>query len=219
MLTTVIMTDKIQKFWDKQAGRYDSAEVQFDNVYKDVIATTRKYLKIDHNVLDFGCATGTKTIRLAGGIKHIHGLDISAEMINEAIKKRDKANIHNISFSRGTIYNEEFENASFDAIIAFGIIHLLEDKEEAIRRIYGLLKPGGYFISTTACFKDKMEFRNKIEFKIFLISKRLGIMPLHLNIFSTNDVKELMGKHNFQIIEAETIFSGMTSVFIVARKL
>lgn len=213
------MTDKIQKFWDKQAGRYDSAEAQFDNVYKDVIARTRKYLNISDNVLDFGCATGTKTIQLAGGIKHIHGLDISAEMINEAIKKKEKANIPNISFSRGTIYNEEFEKSSFDAIIAFGIIHLLEDKEEAIRRIFELLKPGGFFISTIACFKDKMECRNRFEFKIFLLSKRLGLMPLHLNIFSTNDVKELMGKHNFQIIETETLFSGMTSVFIVARKL
>ena len=213
------MINKTQNFWDKQAKRYDSSEIQFNPVYKDVITRTRKYLNIADNVLDFGCATGTKTIQLADGIKHIHGLDISTEMINEAIKKKDKANIQNISFSQGTIYKNDLEKASFDNIIAYGIIHLLEDKDKVIQRIYELLKPGGLFISTTACFRDKMAFKNSLEFKAYLFSKRLGILPLHLNMFSTNDVKELMSNHNFQIIEAEKIFFGITSIFIVAKKL
>jgi ubiquinone/menaquinone biosynthesis C-methylase UbiE len=213
------MINKTQKFWDKQAKIYDSSEIQFDPVYKDVITKTRKYLNIADNVLDFGCATGTKTIQLADGTKHIHGLDISTEMINEATKKKDKANIQNISFSQGTIYKNDLEKASFDNIIAYGIIHLLEDKEKVIQRIYELLKPEGLFISTTACFKDKMAFKNSLEFKAYLFSKRLGILPLHLNMFSTNDVKELMGNHNFQIIEAEEIFFGITTIFIVAKKL
>jgi len=213
------MINKTKKFWDKQAKRYDSGEIQFDPVYKYVITKTRKYLSIADNVLDFGCATGTKTIQLAEGTKHIHGLDISTEMINEATKKKEKANIQNISFSQGTIYKNDLEKASFDNIIAYGIIHLLEDKEKVIQRIYELLKPGGLFISTTACFKEKMAFKNSLEFKAYLFSKRLGILPLHLNKFSTNDVKELMGNHNFHIIEAEKIFFGITSIFIVAKKL
>jgi ubiquinone/menaquinone biosynthesis C-methylase UbiE len=213
------MINKTQKFWDKQAKRYDSIEIQFDPVYRDVITKTRKYLNIADHVLDFGCATGTKTIQLADRTKHIHGLDISTEMINEAIKKKDKANIQNISFSQGTIYKSDLEKASFDNIIAYGIIHLLEDKEKVIQRIYELLKPGGLFISTTACFKDKMTFKNSLEFKAYLFSKRLGILPLHLNMFNTNDVKELMGNLNFQIIEAEKIFFGITSIFIVTKKL
>lgn len=212
------MINKTQKFWDKQAKRYDSAERQFEPVYEAVISKTRKYLNAADNVLDFGCATGTKTIRLADGIKHIHGLDISTEMINEAIKKKDNANIQNISFSQGTIFKDDLEKGSFDVIIAYGIIHLLEDEENAIQRIYELLKPGGIFISTTACFKDKMAFKNRLEYIAYLLSKRLGIMPLYLNRFSAEDVQKLMGNHDFQIVEAEKIFFGMTSVFIVARK-
>jgi len=213
------MTNRTQKFWDKQAKRYDSGEKQFDPVYKDVIAKTRKYFNVVDTVLDFGCATGTKTIQLADGIKHIHGLDISTEMINEAIKKNDQTNIKNISFSQGTIFNNDFEKASFDNIIAYGIIHLLEDKEKVIQRIFELLKPGGLFISTTACFKDKMDLKNSLVFTGSLFVKRLGVLPLHINMFSFNDVKELITNHNFQIIESEKIFFGMTSSFIVARKL
>ena len=212
------MINKTQKFWDKQAKRYDSSEIQFDPVYKDVITKTRKYLNIADNVLDFGCATGTKTLELAGGIKHIHGLDISTEMINEAIKKKDKANIKNISFSQGTIYNNDFEKASFEKIIAYGIIHLLEDSEKVIQRIHELLKPGGLFISTTACFKDKMAFKNRLEFTTYLFMKRLGIFPLHLNMFMTSDIEQLINSQNFNIVKAEKIFNGMTISFIVAEK-
>ena len=209
---------KTQQFWDKQANKYDAAEIQFASVYKDIIVRTRKYLTANDHVLDFGCATGTKTLQLADGVNHIHGLDFSAEMIKEAVKKKDNTNVQNISFSQGTIYDEKLKSVSFDSIIAYGILHLLVDKEKAVRRIFELLKPGGLFISTTACFKEKMAFRNRLEFTAFVCSKRLGISPLHLNMFSAGDVKELMVHHGFQLIEAEKLFTGISSVFCVARK-
>lgn len=212
------MTTKAEKFWDKQAKRYDRGEMEFAHVYSDIIAKTSLYLNVTDNVLDYGCATGTKTIELAGKVSHIHGIDISIEMIREANKKRDKANIDNISFSRGTIFEAGLDDASYDSIIAFGILHLLEDSDRVIRRINELLKPGGYFISTTACFKEQMTWQKSLEFKAYHYLKKLGAFPLHLNMFNTSDVKQLIEDHNFQIIVAEKLFSGISSVFIVARK-
>ena len=212
------MINKAQRFWDKQAKRYDYSEKKFETVTKEIIAKTKKYLDSNDNVLDFGCATGTKTIELSDSVKHIHGLDISTEMINEAVKKKDEANIKNISFSQGTIYNNDFEKASFDKIVAYAIIHLLEDSEKVIHRIHALLKPGGLFISTTACMKDKMAFKNSLQFAAYLFMKRLGIFPLHLNMFMPVDVEKLIENQNFHIVEAEKIFHGITVSFIVARK-
>jgi 2-polyprenyl-3-methyl-5-hydroxy-6-metoxy-1,4-benzoquinol methylase len=213
------MINKSQKFWDKQAKRYDNSEKQFEPVYKEVIAKTRKCLDKDDNVLDFGCATGTKTTELARDAKHVHGLDISTEMINEAMRKKDEAKITNISFSTGTIFDGDLEKASFDKIIAFAIIHLLEDSERVIQRIYELLKPGGLFISTTACFKEKMAFKNRLEVASYILFKRLGIFPLHLNMFNTADIERLIESQGFQIVEAEKKFDGITASFIIARKL
>lgn len=212
------MINKAQRFWDKQAKKYDYSEKQFEPVLKDVIAKTKKYLDSNDNVLDFGCATGTKTLDIASAIKHIHGLDISAEMVKEATKKRREANIINCSFSQGTIFKDDLEKTSFDKIISYSVIHLLEDCEEVIQRIRELLKPGGLFISTTACFKDKMALKNRLEFGTYLIFKRLGIFPLHLNIFKIDDVEKLIENQNFKIVEKEKIFHGITACFIVARK-
>ena len=89
------MISKTQKFWDKQAQKYDYDERQFDPVFQDVVIQTKKYITSKDKVLDFGCATGTKTIELAGSVKHNYGLDISSEMISEANKKKNQRNRSN----------------------------------------------------------------------------------------------------------------------------
>ena len=213
------MMNKTQVFWDKQAKKFDDSEKQFEQASLELIARTKEYLNANDNVLDFGCATGTKTLELADATKHIHGLDISAKMIDEATKKKNKVNIKNVSFSQGTIFNDDLEKTSFDKIIASAIIHLMEDSEKVIQRIHELLKPGGLFISTTACFKDKMEFKTRLEFTTYRFMKRLGIFPLHLNMFKTSDIEQLINRQNFNIVKAEILFfNGMTISFIVAEK-
>lgn len=215
---TYIMLNKTQQFWDKQAKKYDDSEKQFAPIFHKIIAKTKEYLCANDTVLDFGCATGTKTLILGNGIKHIHGIDFSAAMINEALKKKNNANADNVSFTQGTIFSNDLKKASFEKIIAYGILHLLEDSQKVIQRIYELLVPGGLFISTTACFKDKMAFKTRLEFTTYLFMKRVGIFPLHLNMFTTSDLEQLISSQNFNIVKAEKMYSGMTIGFIVAEK-
>jgi len=213
------MINKAQQFWDKQAKRFDDNQKQFQPASQEIISRTKEYLNSNDKVLDFGCATGIKTLELAGGIKHIHGLDISTEMISEAIKKKNRLNVANVSFSQGTIFHDDLEKASFDKIVAYSLIHLLEDSEKVIQRIHELLKPGGLFVSETACFKDKMDCKTRLEFTAYRFMKRLGIFPLHLNMFKSSDIEHLINRQNFNIIKAEKLFlNGMTIIFIVAEK-
>lgn len=212
------MTQAIQKFWDKQAKKYDQAEKQFSTVYGHIIAETSKYLSISDNVLDYGCATGSKTIELAEKVSQIHGLDISNEMINEALKKKSELKISNVSFSQGTIFDSNLGENSYNVIIAYGIIHLLKDYLNVIQRIKELLKQGGLFISTTACMKDKMSLKNRIVVTIYIFMKKLGFFPLHISMFKSSDVEKIIESQNFQIIETEKIIDGIPAIFIIARK-
>ena len=212
------LDEKSQQFWDKQAKKYDNSEKQFNAIFKEILFKTKEHINSNDSVLDFGCANGTKTLELAETAKQIHGIDTSNEMIKEAIKKKNELRIMNASFTQGTIFKNDFEKASFDKIISYGVIHLLDDCEKVIQRIHELLKPNGLFISSTACLKDKMAMRNKLEFYAYLIIKKLGMFPLHLNMFESSEVEKLIGSQNFNIVEAEKLFHGITISFIVARK-
>jgi ubiquinone/menaquinone biosynthesis C-methylase UbiE len=211
--------NKAQIFWDKQAKKFDDGEKNYELASGVILDTTKEYLNANDIVLDFGCATGTKTLKLAETVRYIHGLDFSVEMIREATKKKDKGNVNNVAFSQGTVFNEDFKKTSFDKVIAFAIIHLMEDSEKAIQRIHELLRPGGLFISTTACFKEKMDFKIRLTFTSYRFMKRLGFFPLHLNMFKTSDLELLINRNNFIILKAEKLFfNGMTISFIVAEK-
>jgi ubiquinone/menaquinone biosynthesis C-methylase UbiE len=213
------MMNKAQEFWNKQAKKFGDSQKKYESASQEIFSRTKEYLNADDNVLDFGCATGIKTLELANGVKHIQGLDFSAEMISLAIKNKKGVNVTNASFSQGTIFNEDLKNATFDKITAYSIIHLLEDSEKVIQRINELLKPGGLFISETACFKDKMDFKTRLEFSTIFLMKLIGIFPLHMNMFKTDDVEQLIKSQNFNIIKSEVLFfNGMTISFIVAEK-
>ncbi len=209
--------EKTQNFWDKQARNYDKSEKQFEPAFKIILKKTMKYLKKSDVLLDFGCATGSKTFQLAPKVKKVVCQDISTKMIEEAEKKADELNIKNANFRSGTLFDKELSTESYDVIVSYGVLHLLDNNAYVIKRIYDLLKPGGYFISATACLKENMSMRSKIEFLFYMFIKRIGLFPLYLNMYSFSDVVAIVSKE-FEIIESENMFHDIHMCFIVAQK-
>ena len=206
--------DKSEKFWDKQAINYDMTEMKYEQNYIRALEKTRKYLNTSDVVLDYGCGTGITANELAGNVKEIHANDISSEMITTAKRKTSELNITNIEYAHATIFDERYEKESYNAVLAFNILHLLENSGAVMQRIHELLKPEGIFISTTACLGEKWSFMSIL---LFLLGK-IGVVP-YTNRFSVSELQGLITGANFQIIEAETLSHSPTNHFIVARKI
>jgi hypothetical protein len=66
--------------------------------------------------------------------------------------------------------------------------------------------------------KDKMTFKHRLKVTIFRGMKKLGIFPLHLNMYQPGDVEKIIEDQHFQIIETKKIIDGIPAIFIVARK-
>ena len=80
--------DKTIKFWDKQAKKFDKSEEQFEPAFVIILKKTKEYLKKSDVLLDFGCATGTKTFQLSPFVKRVICFDISPKMIDEARRNK-----------------------------------------------------------------------------------------------------------------------------------
>ena len=135
--------NKSEKFWDKAANTYDQEENKDEQTHNKIIERTKEYLKISDIVLDYGCGTGRISNEMAGNVRLIHAIDISANMIEIAKQKADGRGIKNIAYAHTTLFDERYERGSHDVILLFYILHLLEDTPTAMRRINDLLKPGG----------------------------------------------------------------------------
>lgn len=209
---------KSESMWDRLANNWDTPGVSLGQNDIRIIERTKKYLNASDIVLDYGCATGSIAIEIAGNVKEAYGIDISSKMIDIARRKADERKIKNIDFTHATIFDERLKEESFDLILALSILHLVEDSTQVMDRINQLLKPGGLFISATPCLGEKTFVSILMNIPVFLGS-RIGILP-NIDFFSVSGLVASMTNENFQIIENESLsVHPITECFIVARKI
>lgn len=200
------------KFWDKIADKYAKQPVSDEASYQHKLSKSQEYFKPEMEVLEFGCGTGSTAIAHSPFVKHIHAIDISANMLKIAQSKAQFANITNINFEHTTIKELTVKEASYDAVLGLSILHLLEDKEKAIEKIYQLIKPGGVFISSTVCLGDRKNFLKYL----LPIGTFLGLIPL-VKVFTINALASSLEKEGFEI-DYQWQAEKSDSVFIVAKK-
>jgi len=204
--------DSSSRFWDRIAERYSKKPVADEAAYQKKLKVTREHFRSDSEVFEFGCGTGSTAVAHAPFVRHIHAIDISSKMIEIARSKADEENIDNITFEQSTIEQISIPDRSVDVVLGLSILHLLEDKDMAIAKVHRMLKPGGVFVTSTACIGDTMKF-----FKIIApIGKFLGLMPL-VQVFTTEELVTSLTDGGFEIIYRWQPGKGK-AVFIVARK-
>lgn len=204
------MTNK-QKFWDKHAAGYAKRPVKDEASYQKKLKITQEYLRPDWRLLEFGCGTGSTAIVHAPYVEHILATDVSGKMLQIAEDKARTAGIENIRFERGTLESLTLEEGSFDAVLGLNILHLLEDVEATIDRVYQLLKPGGIFVSSSGLLRELAWYWSAgIKAAQFL-----GLAP-YIARFDKADLSDMLVKSGF-VIDYEWQPAKL-SAFIVAKK-
>lgn len=205
------MTDA-SKFWDKTADKYARMPIADEAAYQHKLQATRALMRPEMEVLEFGCGTGSTAILHAPHVKEITAIDLSERMLEIARGKATAAGVDNIRFERATIDDYEAADGSFDLVLGMSIMHLVADRDAVIRKVHRLLKPGGHFVSSTACLGDTMAF-----FKVIgPIGKALGFFPL-LRVFKRAELVESIRAAGFEIFE-DWQPGKNKGVFVVAKK-
>ncbi|HUG21030.1 class I SAM-dependent methyltransferase [Piscinibacter sp.] len=204
--------DQSAKFWNRIAVRYSRQPIADEAAYQKKLEVTRGHFRPDMQVLEIGCGTGSTAIAHAPYVKHIHAIDISSKMIEIAQGKTREGRIENVTFERTAIDGFSVPDHCFDAVLALSILHLLDDRDDGIAKVHKMLKPGGIFVTSTACLGDTMKF-----FKVVApIGRFLGVIPL-VRVFTTKELKDSLTNAGFQI-DHEWRPKRNEAVFIVARK-
>ncbi len=200
-----------EKFWDKRAVSFDADARQDEETKLGSVQKSKKYLNDSDVVLDYGCASGIKSLALAGMVREVHGVDLSAEMIRLAQKNAAERSIKNVQFQQATVMDQRLKTGSFDAVLAFNVLHLVPDAGQDIERIHELLVSGGVFISETAALGQRSRW---LGFVFRLLSK-IGIVP-DVTMYSFSELENLVAIRGFEILE--TADMGDMTYYIAARK-
>lgn len=199
-------------FWDWIADRYSKQAVGDEASYRKKLSLSQQYFDTESRVLEFGCGTGSTALHHAPAAGHIHATDISSKMLAIAKAKAKDAALTNISFEQTNLPELNSPNDSWDAVLAMSILHLVDDKDAEIKRVYELLKPGGAFISSTICIGD-----SGIALKLLApIFKWIPLLP-SITVFSQQQLITSLESAGFTI-EYNWKPGNDKAVFIVARK-
>ncbi len=211
--TTGTSMPESSRFWDRIAERYAKRPVADEAVYQRKLEITRGYLRPDTELFEFGCGTGSTAIAHAPRVERVTAIDISSKMIEIARKKAEAGHVDNIAFKQSSIDEFNAPDQSFDAVLGLSILHLVEDRDAVIAKVQRMLKPGGVFVSSTACLGNTM----KIFKLIAPVGRFFGLIPL-VNIFTTAELVDSLAKAGFSIDHQWQPGRGK-AVFIVAKKV
>jgi arsenite methyltransferase len=203
-------------FWNQLAEKYSRQPVANPEAFERKIEITKSRLRPEHIILDIGCGTGSLAIRLAPRAAHVHGLDVSSDMLRIANGKARAQAMSNVSFHVGP-FDESFTtiaDESLDGICAYSILHLLEDRVAALQRIHRLLKPGGFFVSSTACLAE-----SRIPYGALIAMMRwFGKAPRVVSLVTKRTIEDEIRAAGFVDIVQPDVGAGPNIAFVVGTK-
>lgn len=201
------------RFWDERADKYSKKPVKDMENYTKTLDRTRKHLSAGDKVLEVGCGTGTTALLLAPSVKQITASDISSRMIEIAKEKAAAQKVENVRFDRATLFEEDLEKGSFDVVMGFNFLHLLEDISGAVRRVHELLRPGGLFISKTVCLAEQ----SRLWSVLLAVMQPLGLAP-YVQCLKVAELEDIITSAGFEIIETGFYPPSPPGRYIVARR-
>jgi 2-polyprenyl-3-methyl-5-hydroxy-6-metoxy-1,4-benzoquinol methylase len=132
-------------------------------------------------------------------------------MIELAKGKAKENKVLNIDFEQTTIFDKKLKTESFDVILCFYLLHLLEDTPRVMKRINNLLKPGGLIISATPCIRGTY-----FGYLLSPISK-IGLIP-PITTFNVPELEKLITDEDLDIVGVECLHKSGQQYFVVAKK-
>ena len=199
-------------FWDKVADRYAAMPIGNQTAYEQTLARVADHLKSSDSVVELGCGSATTALTLAPKVARMLATDASAEMVRIAREKTQAQ--ENIEILQAAIDDPRLATGAHDVVMAFSLLHLVDDLDATLAQVAVMLKPGGLFISKTPCLRSMWYLRPLLP-----VLRLLGKAPGGVEFLNPYALVAAIRRAGFEIVETGD-YPAKTPPrrFVVARK-
>ena len=166
-------------------------------------------------VLDVGCATGYLAEYIFHNGCDVSGVDISKNMIREALKKNNF-----IDFRVADASKLPFKEETFDVVLSASVINVTSNPVGVAGQAFRVCKHGGWatFLFPIDAFTDDDLYRTKTMLGLSGFSAA-AMMAWHKSApkMSVDDVKELLRCAGFSRCEERLYLNGMVASVSVQK--
>lgn len=159
------------RIYSDLAGMYDHV---FTRVFARRIDQVVKGLRIPPSgkVLEVGIGTGL-SVDAYPAHADVIGIDLSQEMLDRAAHKMDPARHSHIRLQQGDALNLEFEDESFDFVMAFHVITVVPDPKKMLEEMVRVCRRGGKIVIINHFSSERALIRFVVD-RVDPITRHLG---------------------------------------------
>lgn len=210
-------------FWQEQAKKYQDniGAVNFDKNGEELeLFYLKKLLQNRETICDLGCGNGNTIFHMIkSGIKsEFHGIDITKGMIDIAIEQANSKNLKNVFFynysATSREISEKFSN-KFETVISKRLLINIkgEQKKEAIKNIYNILKNNGTYIMIEN-FIEPLNKINEIRFTLQLDEIKVHPFNEYLDLEFIETLKQYFTIE--KVIDFQSLYYFTSRIFNAA---
>lgn len=204
---------KATEFWDRRARRYRAEIEKHDAAYMKTLQGAKSLLSASDVVLDLGCASGEFALDLAPCVQRVHGIDTSTGMIALAMERAVLRAANNVSFASIDAFDRSLDAHGYTRVLAFSVLHLVQDLPAVLGRIHGLLPAGGLLISETPCFGER-----GLLLRWFVgVSQKAKLLP-PIRCFTVPELEAAVSAAGFEVVESREWDRRNAVQWVVARR-
>lgn len=204
------------RFWDRIAPKYAAEPIADMAGYEATLQRVQALLPPGGHVLEVGCGTGSTALRLAPFTGRMLATDVSPGMIAIARERLAAQPVPQLGFALADADAPGQGQGAYDVVLAFSLLHLVEDLDHALQLLVQALRPGGLLISKTPCLSEMNPLITRLALPLM---QAIGKAPQVLR-FDAQQLRLALVRQGLEIVSVERHGTRGKDirVFIVARK-
>lgn len=204
-------TEVIRAHWDRRAAKFDKrgghglVSDEQREAWHDLLS--RLVGRAPQRALDVGCGTGFLALRLAELGHVVTGVDLSAQMIEQARAKADQAALE-IEFRVGDAAHLDSADKAYDLVVARHVIWNLPDPERGVAEWLRVLRPGGRLLLVEGKWADNEALMSALSDRRLAAKLPARVLDWAALVVRSDKYRTKLLNWKYRRLEAELPFAG-----------
>jgi SAM-dependent methyltransferase len=122
-----------------------------------------------------------------------------------------------VTFHTQDGYALPYDDASFDTVLVFNVLHFVKEPGRILQEAHRLLKPSGWLATATDCYGEPAPVGMRLKLGVQRLLNWVGVIPFAW-YYKKAGLQALFEENGFGVVEAQDLHAVPVNHYILAQK-